>query len=842
MLKRPQAARLLAVDREAPGTRLLLLARDEAAVGSAEGSKLRVTDLNVAERHAIIRYARGRYYLVDLKSGPGTFVNGRRIRRTQRLKHGDVLRFGGAPPYRFIDPDAQKRRRWRRNLRVGAATAMLLAFALADHFEKWGLVSVATLSKIAALVESNPTSKRIEPPIAVAVRAPAQATAPSGPATTMPSPAARASTIAVAAAPVAASTASAGAPVAAASASPMTWLERIDFYRGSNGLRPIRDNSRLSAAVTAHAHYLLLNFADDIRSAKPIPADAYDEKSGKSGYSVEGAGVAQNLQLAWGCSTYDATQQIDRWLEGPFHRLPMLDPYLADVGYGEVSEDGCWVAALRLPPPPEDVKPYRRAVEFPPEGADIALEWIGLEVPDALASCSGYERPVGLPITLQIGRLVQTRLTNHSLTEDGKPIEYCAFDAPSYRNPNPTEQEYGRWNLRNAGAIVLVPRAPLRPGSHYQISVTTNDVTYAWSFTVAQTSETTFSASASFPTPEPIATIGATPFPSARPRRTMRASHRAAPAPAASAIISEVPPPILAPPPSPMAEPTPEMPSPGTNWLGIVNLYRSLLKLQPVEEDPALSQGCRDHAKYLVTNYGSTLAAGINIGSLMHTENESKPGYTPDGIKAARASDVMFQPPQKFSDDQRMTRAIQSWIAGPFHRPSLANPDLRQVGFGEYCDERVCAASLDWRSDLEPSLPGGHPYATPVEIPPDGATVKPSGFGGEWPSPISTCPGYPFNASAVTIQVGINMPATVTDASLTQMTGAAAGTKVGTCAYDFQRYTNPDPGTQAHGREVLRAFGEVVMMVRDPLSAGQTYRVDMTVNGKPYTWSITALP
>ena len=840
MLKRPQAARLLAVDREAPGTRLLMLSRGEAAIGSAEGSKLHVTDPGVADRHATIRYARGRYYLADLKSGPGTFVNGNRIRRTQRLKHGDVLRFGGAPPYRFIDPDAQKRRRWRRNLRVGPLFAILIAIVSADRFENWGLVSVATLSKIVALVEPNPAPKHTEPPIAVAVRAPAPAAPPSLVSTTMPSPAAQASTIAVAAAPVAVSTAIAAAPVAAASASRMTWLERINFYRGSNGLHPIRDNSRLSAAVNAHAHYLLQNFADDIRSAKPIPADAYDEKPGTTGYSVEGAGVAQNLQLAWGCNTYDATQQIDRWLEGPFHRLPMLDPYLGDIGYGEVSEDGCWVAALRLPPPPEDVKPYRRAVEFPPEGADIALEWIGLEVPDALASCSGYERPVGLPITLQIGRLVQTRLTNHSLTEDGKPIEYCAFDAPSYHNPNPTEQEYGRWSLRNAGAIVLVPRAPLRPGSRYQVSITTNDVTYAWSFTAAQTSQTTFSASASFPTPEPVATP-ASKLPRLSSSHRGARSHRATPAPATSPTVSEIPP-IIAAPSLPASEASPAMASSGMNWLTTVNLYRTLLKLQPVEEDPALSQGCKDHAKYLVTNYGPTIAAGVNIASLMHTEDESKTGYTPDGIKAARASDAMFQRPQKFTDEQRMTRSIESWIAGPFHRPSLVNPDLRQVGFGEYCDEKICASSLDWRSDLEAALPGGHPYATPIQIPPDGATVKPSGFGGEWPSPISNCPGYPNNAPAITIQVGINMPATLTDASLTQTSGAAAGTRVGTCPYDFQTYTNPDPGTQAHGREVLRFFGEAVMMVRDPLSAGQTYRVDMTVNGKPYMWSITALP
>ncbi len=245
----------------------------------------------------------------------------------------------------------------------------------------------------------------------------------------------------------------------------MTWLERINFYRGSNGLRPIRDNSRLSAAVTAHARYLLLNFADDIRSAKPIPADAYDEKSAKSGYSVEGAGVAQIFSSHGDAArtTRRSRSIVRSWTVSS---VPMLDPYLA-VGCGEASEEGCWVAALRLPPPPEDVKPYRRAVEFPPEGADIALEWMGrgptrLRAAVATSVRSGFRSHCR-------STLVQTRLTNHSLTEDGKPIEYCAFDAPSYRNPNPTEQEYGRWNLRNAGAIVLVPRAPLRPGSRYQI-------------------------------------------------------------------------------------------------------------------------------------------------------------------------------------------------------------------------------------------------------------------------------------------------------------------------------------------------------------------------------------
>lgn len=826
MLKRPQAARLLAVDRDAQGTRLLLLARNESAVGSGEAAALHVADPNVAERHAVVRYARGHYYLVDLKSPAGTFVNGKRIRRTQRLKHGDVLRFGTSPPYRFLDPDAQKRRRWRRNRRISAVAALLIAFALADHFEKWGVVSVATFSKIDALVETNPVPKKVEPPIAAAVHAAAQATTSSGRTTTVPSPAARASTIASPAVPAAAATASAAAAVAAASASPMTWLERINFYRGSNGLLPIRDDPRLSTAAAAHAHYLMLNFADDILSAKPIPADAYDEKPGQSGYSVEGAGVANDLQLAWGCSTYDASQQIDRWLEGPFHRLPMLDPYLADVGYGEASENGCWVAALRLPPPPEDVKPYRRAVEFPPEGADIGLEWIGLEAPDALASCSGYERPVGLPITLQIGRLVRTQLTDHSLTEDGKPIEYCAFDAPGYRNSNFTQQENGRWSLRNAGAIVLVPRAPLRPGSRYQISITTNDVTYAWSFTVAQTSKTTFTAAAPFPTPEPIATITPTPI-TPPPRRAAGTAHRATPAPVAPESAS-----------APASNEEPGVAGTSSNWLDALNGYRTRLNLPPVVEDPALSRGCLAHAKYLRMNYGGAFRS---LGVWMHDEDASKPGYSADGLKAARASDVVYQPRNNMTDDQLMAQAVEWWISAPFHRAQLLNPELRQVGFAQYCQGARCVSAMNTTSDAPLASLTGRPLPEPIKVPPDGATVRASAFAAEWPSPVSSCPGYATASPAITLNLGINTPARISDAHLTQTTGAAAGTIVDTCSYDSDTYTNPDAGAQARGREVLRSFGEVVMMVRDPLVGGETYRVVMTVNGRPYIWSFTAL-
>jgi hypothetical protein len=237
--------------------------------------------------------------------------------------------------------------------------------------------------------------------------------------------------------------------------------------------------------------------------------------------------------------------------------------------------------------------------------------------------------------------------------------------------------------------------------------------------------------------------------------------------------------------------------------------------------------------------YGS---AYKGIGILMHEENPSKPGYSAEGLKAARASDVMFQPRNKMTEGQLMAQAIQWWISGPFHRAQLVNPELKQVGFGQYCEGRLCVSAMNTISDAPVATIGGRSFAAPIEVPPDGATVKTPGFGGEWPSPVSSCPGYPSQAPAITLNIGINVPAKVTDAHLTQTSGAAAGTIIDTCVYDSDGYTNPNAGDQARAREVLRSFGEVVMMVRDPLAGGETYRVAMTVNGKQYAWSFTAAP
>ena len=68
-------------------------------VGRARQSRLRlgVYDTRASARHAELRLENGRYYLVDLGSTNGTYVNGRRGER-HRLRSGDVVTFGYEGP------------------------------------------------------------------------------------------------------------------------------------------------------------------------------------------------------------------------------------------------------------------------------------------------------------------------------------------------------------------------------------------------------------------------------------------------------------------------------------------------------------------------------------------------------------------------------------------------------------------------------------------------------------------------------------------------------------------------------------------------------------------------
>jgi pSer/pThr/pTyr-binding forkhead associated (FHA) protein len=71
-------------------------------IGRDLKSGLSVNDKRLSRRHAMIRYINGGFYLTDLSSTNGSFVNGELVRCPTRLQHGDRVRLGSLSFVFFI--------------------------------------------------------------------------------------------------------------------------------------------------------------------------------------------------------------------------------------------------------------------------------------------------------------------------------------------------------------------------------------------------------------------------------------------------------------------------------------------------------------------------------------------------------------------------------------------------------------------------------------------------------------------------------------------------------------------------------------------------------------------
>jgi hypothetical protein len=110
----------------------------------------------------------------------------------------------------------------------------------------------------------------------------------------------------------------------------------------------------------------------------------------------------------------------------------------------------------------------------------------------------------------------------------------------------------------------------------------------------------------------------------------------------------------------------------------------------------------------------------------------------------------------------------------------------------------------------------------------------------EWPDPITSCPGYKRPAGLpVTLALGANIEARLKGFRIVDVRKSA---DVAACGFDSASYVNPDPVAQQRGRDVLRNFGAVVVIPREPLERGASYAVSMTVSGGRYQWSFSTAP
>lgn len=257
------------------------------------------------------------------------------------------------------------------------------------------------------------------------------------------------------------------------------WLDYLNYYRATACLSPVTENPVLSDGDHKHAIYIVKNNVLQ-----------HDEDPNNPWYTPEGQRAAQESNLAGNnnANTPDGWA-IDTWMQAPFHSVGVLDPRLAQVGYGSYREaDGGLQmgAALNVVAGLDYRKNATYPVIWPGNGTTIPIRFHWGEYPSPLTSCPGYSAPSGLPLVIQIGPGYLTpAVSATSFTQNDQPLEHCVFDETTYSNPDGILQGLGRDILNGRDAIVLIPRSPLSAGATYAASITANGKTYTWSFSIS---------------------------------------------------------------------------------------------------------------------------------------------------------------------------------------------------------------------------------------------------------------------------------------------------------------------------------------------------------------------
>lgn len=256
-------------------------------------------------------------------------------------------------------------------------------------------------------------------------------------------------------------------------------------------------------------------------------------------------------------------------------------------------------------------------------------------------------------------------------------------------------------------------------------------------------------------------------------------------------------------------------PTPAARAVERANEVRALVGLAPVTLDPALSRGCEQHVRYLVLNGMGDGMGGANP----HAEDKARPGYTPEGDRAARSSDISF-------GDDDPVEALEGFLSTLYHRVLLFDSKLARVGIATSPDPRICLIDVLGGRD-----PAGPPWDKPIAYPAAGQKGVPAAYEGqERPEPtpgFGRHRGYPVT---VTFPRGVRI-----QGAAATLSPAAEG--AGPLPAFFSSPERPANPARPDNSATIGLFAE------EPLESGRTYRAAFraTVQGRPWSlaWEFT---
>ncbi|MFO0863583.1 MAG: CAP domain-containing protein [Gemmataceae bacterium] len=255
-------------------------------------------------------------------------------------------------------------------------------------------------------------------------------------------------------------------------------LDRVNQIRKTAGLAPVTLDPDLHRGCRNHARYLVLN------ANHPATAGlgAHDEDMTLPGATAEGKDAGKKAVIALG--DHDPRDAVDGWMATLYHRIPILEPNLKQVGFGLARGDRLgWITVLNLMSGKTRGRPHE--VLYPvPDQSDVPLHFPpGGEVPDPIPE--DKDKKAGYPITLFFpyeSPLVGA--TGRLEDGDGNRVDVWFSSPDKHANP--------KYDKHQGNTVCLIPKDPLKAKTKYVVHVlgTRSGTKWekTWSFTTSDAS------------------------------------------------------------------------------------------------------------------------------------------------------------------------------------------------------------------------------------------------------------------------------------------------------------------------------------------------------------------
>ncbi|HEX3606523.1 MAG TPA: tetratricopeptide repeat protein [Candidatus Dormibacteraeota bacterium] len=249
-------------------------------------------------------------------------------------------------------------------------------------------------------------------------------------------------------------------------------LAEVNRARLAAGMAPVTLDAGLSQSADSHCFYWLAN------NALPQVADLgiHQETPGQPGFTGVRAGDRAYAAGFRGGGIYEdithrggATAAVSDWVDSIYHRFPIVRPELRTIGYAD-----CTIGPLPMedmefgmgPPPARTTPP----VLVPADGQNgVPTTFLDNELPDPLPK--GAPRNAGFPVTATFPGGASVRLVGLSLRDA------AGAEVPAYTLSPTADDE---------NSACLLPRSPLKPGSHYTATLSAvvdgQSLVRTWSF------------------------------------------------------------------------------------------------------------------------------------------------------------------------------------------------------------------------------------------------------------------------------------------------------------------------------------------------------------------------